>query len=64
MGIVVFQNKEIRKIWHNDEWYFSVSDIIYVLTDSKDAKAYWRKLKEREPQIVTICHKLKLSSTD
>ncbi|MCK4729987.1 MAG: Bro-N domain-containing protein [Candidatus Aenigmarchaeota archaeon] len=63
-ALVVFEDKEIRRIWHNYEWYFSVSDIIAVLTDSKDSKAYWRKLKEREPQIVTICHELKLPSSD
>ena len=63
-ALVVFQGNKIRRIWHNDEWYFSVSDIILVLTNSKDSKAYWRKLKEREPQIVTICHTLKLESSD
>ncbi len=63
-ALVVFQDKNIRRIWHDNEWYFSVSDIILVLTDSTDSKAYWRKLKQREPQIVTICHGLKLQSSD
>ena len=62
--LVVFQDKKIRRIWHDEEWYFSVSDIIAVLTDSKDELAYWRKLKEREPQLVTICHGLKLQAKD
>ena len=59
-SLIVFQDKKIRRMWHDEEWYFSVSDIIAVLTDSKDELAYWRKLKEREPQLVTICHGLKL----
>ena len=63
-SLIVFQDKKIRRIWHEEEWYFSVSDIIAVLTDSKDELAYWRKLKEREPQLVTICHGLKLQAKD
>ncbi|MCK4550865.1 MAG: Bro-N domain-containing protein [Candidatus Aenigmarchaeota archaeon] len=63
-ALIVFEDKNIRRIWHNNEWYFSVSDIIFVLTNSMNSKAYWRKLKQREPQIVTICHGLKLQSKD
>ena len=63
-SLIVFQDKKIRRLWHNDEWNFSVSDIIAVLTDSKDELAYWRKLKQREPQLVTICHGLKLPAKD
>lgn len=63
-SLIVFQDKKIRRIWYNQEWYFSVSDIIAVLTDSIDELAYWRKLKEREPQLVTICHGLKLQAKD
>lgn len=62
--LVVFEERHIRRTWHNEEWWFAVSDVIKVLTESKDAKAYWRKLKEREPQLVTICHGLKIPSTD
>lgn len=63
-SLIVFQDKKIRRVWHDEEWYFSVSDIIAVLTDSKDELAYWRKLKEREPQLVTICHGLKMPAKD
>ncbi|MRG77297.1 MAG: phage antirepressor protein [ANME-2 cluster archaeon] len=63
-SLIVFQDKKIRRLWHNDEWHFSVSDIIAILTDSKDELAYWRKLKQREPQLVTICHGLKLPAKD
>ncbi len=63
-SLIVFQDRKIRRVWHNDEWHFSVSDIIAILTDSKDELAYWRKLKQREPQLVTICHGLKLPAKD
>jgi hypothetical protein len=63
-GLIVFQDKKIRRIWYNDEWYYSVTDIIAVLINSKDEMAYWRKLKQREPQLVTICHSLKMPAKD
>ena len=63
-SLVVFQNRKIRRIWFNEEWHFSVTDIIAILVDSKDEMAYWRKLKQREPQLVTICHGLKMPAKD
>ena len=63
-ALVVFQDKKIRRSWYNDEWFYSVTDIIAVLTDSVDELAYWRQLKRRDPQLVTICHGLKLSAKD
>ena len=45
--LMPFEATAIRKVWHQDEWYFNVSDIIAILTDSKDPKAYWRVLKKR-----------------
>ena len=63
-ALVVFKDIKIRRIWFNDEWNYSVTDIIAVLTDSKDEMAYWRKLKQREPQLVTICHGLKMLARD
>ena len=66
--LVVFGSKFIRRIWHNDEWYFSVVDVCGVLTDSLDAGAYWRKLKQRlnleGSEVVTGCHGLKLEASD
>ncbi len=59
-----FEGKEIRKIWHNDAYFFSVVDIISVLTDSKNPNAYWGKLKERDTQLLTICQRLKLPAND
>jgi hypothetical protein len=68
-ALVVFQDKKIRRIWHNDEWYFSVVDIVSALTESVDAKDYWYRLKIREREssnveLSTFCRQLKLPSTD
>ena len=66
--VVLFQEKNIRRTWHESEWWFSVVDVCGILTDSSDAGAYWRKLKQRlnaegsEP--VTFCHGLKLEAPD
>ena len=66
--IAVFQESSIRRVWHNDEWWFSVVDVCAILTASPDAGAYWRKLKQRlnaeGGQPVTFCHGLKLTATD
>ena len=45
--LITFGNKEIRKTWHNDEWYFSVIDIIEVLTESTQPNRYWADIKKR-----------------
>ncbi len=63
-GLIVFQDRKIRRLWLDKEWFYSVTDIIAVLTDSQDELAYWRKLKQREPQLVTICHGLKMPAKD
>lgn len=62
--IALFEEKQVRRVWHEETWYFSVSDVCGVLADSADQKAYWRQLKRREPELVTICHGLKLQATD
>ncbi len=68
-GLVVFQDKKIRRIWHNNEWYYSVIDIVEVLTESIDAKDYWYRLKKREfessqIELSTFCRQLKLPASD
>ncbi len=63
-GLIPFEEKQIRKIWHNEEWYFSVVDIIEVLTDSPIPRNYWNILKKRENQLHTICMQLKLTAQD
>ena len=67
-NIVVFQNKNIRRIWFNDEWYFSVIDVVEALTNSNNPRNYWSMLKKREEnngvKLSTYCVQLKLLSTD
>jgi prophage antirepressor-like protein len=67
--IALFRGKKIRKIIHQKEWWFSVIDIIEVLTDSINPRDYWYKMKirvkdESDFQLSTICRQLKIESTD
>lgn len=59
-----FEGKDIRKIWHNEAWFFSVVDVIAVLTDSPQPSRYWNAIKKKEPQLFAICEKLKLMGLD
>jgi len=70
-ALVVFQGKKIRRIWYKDEWWFSVIDIIAILTEQEDfqtARKYWNKLSQRlreeGSEVVTNCHRLKLPAED
>lgn len=63
-ALTPFEGKEIRKILHNDELYFSVVDIIEVLTDSPIPRNYWSDLKRRENQLHEVCVQLKLTASD
>lgn len=66
--LMVFQGSKIRKEWHNDEWWFSVVDIVAVLTESQDGRNYWKvlkhRLKEEGSEVVTNCNQLKLKASD
>ncbi|WP_396167911.1 Bro-N domain-containing protein [Flavobacterium sp.] len=68
--IKLFEEKKVRTLWSEDkeEWYFSIIDVIAVLTESVDANAYWRKLKQRLKvegnETVTNCHGLKMQAAD
>ncbi len=66
--LVVFQGKNIRRTWHNTEWWFSVFDIVSVLTDSADPKQYIKKMRNRDPILSmnwgTICTPLELIAPD
>lgn len=68
--LVVFEDKQIRRIFHNDEWYFSVIDIIAVLTGSSNPRRYWSDLKiqlsenEGFVQLYEKIVQLKLESSD
>ena len=68
--VQLFEDKRIRAAWDEakEEWYFSVVDVVAVLTESVDPQAYWRKLKQRLKaegnETVTNCHGLKMTATD
>lgn len=69
-SLKLFQSNQIRAAWNEEEeqWYFSVVDVVGALTDSVDRSAYWRKLKQRlkneGSETVTICHRLKMQAED
>ena len=68
--IQLFEDQPIRTAWdeEKEEWYFSVVDVVGVLTESVDATGYWRKLKQRLKEegneTVTNCHALKMKAAD
>ena len=66
--IAVFKGKEVRKTIYNNEWWFSISDVVEALTDSADAKQYIKKMRQRDPQLNsywgTICTPLDLPAPD
>ena len=49
--IALFQRKEVRRAIHNNEWWFVITDVVAVLTDSADASDYLKKLRKRDPQL-------------
>ena len=66
----LFEDRKVRTVWDDEQekWYFSIVDVVAVLTDSKDATAYWRKLKQRLKEegneTVTTCHAFKMRAAD
>ncbi|MBI3032098.1 Bro-N domain-containing protein [Candidatus Woesearchaeota archaeon] len=63
-GLIVFQDRKIRRLWHDNQWFYSVVDIVAVLSESDNPMTYWRVLKHRESQLVTICNGLKMPAED
>lgn len=69
--IKIYENKEIRSVWDNEkeEWYFSVVDVVGVLTESANPRDYWYRVKKRmtdeeKSELSTYCRQLKLESSD
>ena len=68
--IQLFEEKKVRAVWDDvaEKWYFSIIDVVAVLTESVDPTAYWRKLKQRLKEegneTVTNCHGLKMLAPD
>lgn len=66
--LALFEGRQIRKTIHNDEWWFSVADVVEALTDSVDTRQYIKRMRQREPQLDsywgTICTPLELLAPD
>jgi hypothetical protein len=70
LAIKIFEEKKVRTLWdaEQEKWYFSIVDVVAILTESIDPNAYWRKLKQRLKEegneTVTNCHALKMLALD
>ncbi|MDD5616436.1 MAG: Bro-N domain-containing protein [Candidatus Methanoperedens sp.] len=66
-ALVVFEGKKVRRTWNNNEWWFVLEDIVYILTDSSDPKQYIQKMKQRDEPLakgwVQIVHTLTVDTT-
>ena len=66
-ALAVFEGKKIRKTWHNDEWWFVIEDIVFILTDSTNPKQYIQKIKQRDEILaqgwVQIVHTLPVNTS-
>lgn len=66
--LAVFKGKEIRRTLYKNEWWFSVADVVEVLTDSIDSRQYIKKMRQRDPELDsywgTICTPLELIAPD
>ncbi len=66
--IALFKKREIRRIIHNNEWWFSIGDVIELLTDSADVKQYIKRMRSRDPELNTnwgtLCTPLKMATKD
>lgn len=65
-SIRYFNNTPIRSRWddENNKWWYSATDVIVALTDTKNARRYWNTLKSRHAELSTICRQLKLTASD
>jgi len=67
--IAIFKGKQVRKVIYGNEWWFSVIDVVEVLTDSANPRDYWYKMKVRVKsedglELSTLCRQLKLKAPD
>jgi hypothetical protein len=67
-GLAIFEGKQIRRTWHEGEWWFAVADIVELLSESKDVKQYIKKMRSRDPELGdkwgTICTPLAMEAAD
>lgn len=66
--LALFEDREIRRVWHDEDWYFSVEDVVQILTDSVDVKQYIKKLKSKDQELNnnwgTICTLVEMTAKD
>ena len=64
----IFEEKEVRRVWRDEKWYFSVSDVVQALTDSNDVRQYIKKMRTRDAELSrnwgTICTLVQITSKD
>jgi len=69
-AVKLFEEHKVRSVWddQNEKWYFSIVDVVAILTDSPNPQTYWRVLKKRLKdegnETVTVCNGLKLQAAD
>jgi hypothetical protein len=67
-AVVFYENIGIRREWHDEQWYYSVVDVVKILANSSEPRKYWRAMKSREQEngieLSTNCRQLKLPSSD
>ena len=67
INVTPFEGGSIRRVWHNEKWYFSVVDVIALLTDSPNPSRYWADLKRRtekdaDTKVFAFCEPLKIQT--
>jgi hypothetical protein len=65
--MVLFENKSIRRAWHEEEWYYSIIDVVAVLAEVNEPNSYWGKMQRRDPELAQLgpnWPKLKLPGKD
>ncbi len=64
--VAIFEEKEVRRTWHDEQWYFVIEDVVQVLIDSGDVKQYIQRIKQRDPELgqgwVQIVHTLDINT--
>ncbi len=55
--IVIFEGRKVRRVWHNEEWWFVINDAIEVLTDSADPAQYFKRMKQRDGELAKLADK-------
>lgn len=64
--IIIFEEKEVRRVWHDEQWYFVIEDVVQALIESNDVKQYIQRIKQRDPELgkgwVQIVHTLDVNT--